>query len=80
MKKQNRVCDRPLGVTFVAGALCTRGSGHNFHAPLHWLLCWCGGAFLSGGGGKGASSNDDAVFINPGGGDVTFKSGQKQEG
>jgi hypothetical protein len=29
---------------------------------------------------RGASSNDDAVFINPGGGDVTFKSGPEQEG
>jgi hypothetical protein len=32
--------------------------------------------FLKG-GDKGASGNDDALFITPGGGDVTFKSGQE---
>jgi hypothetical protein len=39
----NRICDRPLGVTFVAGALCARGNGHNIIAP-HWLNAG-GGAF-----------------------------------
>jgi hypothetical protein len=34
MKNQSRICDRPLGVTLVAGVLCTRGSGHKLYAPL----------------------------------------------
>lgn len=29
---------------------------------------------------RGASSYDDTVFVNPGGSDVTFKSGPEQGG
>ena len=43
MKNQSRICDRPLGVTLVAGLLCTRGSGHNLYTPL---LANAGGGFF----------------------------------
>ena len=41
----NRICDRPHRVTFVAGALCARGNGHNAFAPLGTEKTLPGGAF-----------------------------------